>query len=81
LIGAEWITSTSIAPPLYERSLVYGMPLVYHHMDTERKVEKVSTMRMLLNNYLELMKDKTTLNALHGMIDQCTQDKESLFLH
>jgi hypothetical protein len=31
VIGVEYITLTSIAPPLYDRPLVYDMPLVYGH--------------------------------------------------
>jgi hypothetical protein len=56
---------------------VYDMPPTYDHSMTERTIEKVSTLKSFLKSCLELMKDETALNALHGMIDQCTQDKEA----
>jgi hypothetical protein len=52
------------------------MSSVYDHTIPERSVEKVNTLKYFLKSCLELMKDETTLNALHGMIDQCTQDRE-----
>jgi hypothetical protein len=57
---------------------MYDMPPAYDHLIIERKVEKESTLKSFLKSCLELMKDETTLNMLHGMIDQCTQDKEAL---
>jgi hypothetical protein len=74
LVGAEWIASTSSTPPLYDRPSVYDMPPVYDH--SERKVEKVSTLKDFLRSCLELMKDESSLSMLHGMIDHCTQEKE-----
>jgi hypothetical protein len=50
----------------------------YDHTDTERKVEKVSTLKSFLKSCLELMKDETTLSMLHGMIDHCMQDREEV---
>ena len=79
MIGEEWISSTSTMPPLYDRSLVYDMPLVYDH--SERKVEKVSTLKDFLRICLKLMKDESSLSMLHGMIDHCTQEKEIHVAH
>jgi hypothetical protein len=70
ILGPDWIASTSNVPP------VYDMPSVYDHTIPERSVEKVNTLKYFLKSCLELMKDETTLNALCGMIDQCTQDRE-----
>jgi hypothetical protein len=44
-------------PPLYDRPPMYDMPPVYDH--SERKVEKVSTLKSFLKSCLELMKDET----------------------
>jgi hypothetical protein len=52
------------------------MPPTYDHLITKRPVEKASTLKSFLKNFLELIKDETTLNLLHRMIDQCVQDKE-----
>jgi hypothetical protein len=60
----------STAPPVYDMSLIYDCTI------PERLVKKVSTLKYFLKSCLELMKDETTLNALHNMIDQCTQDRE-----
>jgi hypothetical protein len=64
-------------PPVYDRSHVYVMSPVYDH--SERKFEKVGTLKKFLKSYLEIMKYESTLNTLCRMIDQCAQDKESLF--
>jgi len=70
LLKIEWVTST--LQPMYD------MPLAYDHSITKRTIEKVSTLKSFLKSFLELMKDETTLNALHGMINQCMKDKEAL---
>jgi hypothetical protein len=57
---------------------MYGMPLAYDHLMTERKVEKVSTLKHFLKIFLELMSDENTFKSLSGMINQCVQDKEAL---
>jgi hypothetical protein len=56
--------------------LVYDMLSVHDHAIPERPFEKVSTLKYFLKSCLELMKAETTLNALCGIIDQCTQDRE-----
>jgi hypothetical protein len=56
---------------------VYEMPPAYDHSMTERTIEKESTLKIFLKSCSELMKDETTLNTLHGIIDQCMQDKEA----
>jgi hypothetical protein len=80
VIGEKWIATTSIAPPLYNRSSVYNMPPVYDHTDTERQFEKVRTLKSFLKSCLELMKDKTALSILRGMIDHCVQDTEEVIV-
>jgi len=63
VVGIEWITSTSTAPPFHDRSLVYDMPLVYDHL--EKKNKKVSTLKTFLRSFLELMKDEPALSIIH----------------
>jgi hypothetical protein len=58
---------------------MYDMPPVYDH--SERKVEKVSTLKYFLRSCLELMKDESSLSMLHGMIDHCSQEKEIHVTH
>jgi hypothetical protein len=64
ILGVDWIASMSKTLPLYD------MPSFYDHTILERPVEKVNTSKDFINKCLELMQDETTLNALHGMIDQ-----------
>jgi hypothetical protein len=70
VLGPDSITSMSNAP------LVYHMMLVYDRTIPERSIEKVNTLKYFLKSFLELMEDETSLNALRGLIDQCTQDRE-----
>jgi hypothetical protein len=69
-LETDWGASTS--------QPMYGMPPFYDHSNTERTVEKESTLKHSLKSCLDLMKDETTLNVSHAMIDQCAQDKEVL---
>jgi len=78
LLETKWIASTLNAPLVYDRPPIYDMPPVYDH--SERKFDKVITLRSFLRSCLELMKDETRLNAMRGMIDQCMQDKEFLIV-
>jgi hypothetical protein len=48
----KWITSTSTAPPVYDRPPMYDMPPVYDH--SERKVEKVSTLEKFLEELFRI---------------------------
>ena len=57
LLETKFVASTS--------KLVYDMPPTYDHSMTERKVEKVTTLKSLLKSCLELMKDEIALNVLH----------------
>jgi hypothetical protein len=67
LLEIEWGASTS--QPVYGMPPLYDMPPSYDHSMTGRTVEKVCTMKIFLQSFLELMKNETALNALHGMIN------------
>jgi hypothetical protein len=58
---------------------MYDMPLEYDHIDIERQVDKVITLKIFLKSCLYLMKYETTLCMLHGMIYHCAQDREEVF--
>jgi hypothetical protein len=49
---------------------------IYDHTIPERPLEKVNTLKDFLKSYLELMQDETKMNALRGMINQYTLDRE-----
>jgi len=58
ILGLDWITPTSTAPPMVD------MPSIYDHTIPEKMLEKVSNLRELLRSCVELMKNEITLNAL-----------------
>jgi hypothetical protein len=78
-MGVDWIASTLTVPPLYDRPLVYDMPLVYDH--SEKQTDKVSTLKIFLRSFLDLMKDESMLSSLCRMIDHCAQEKEKHVVH
>jgi hypothetical protein len=70
ILGMHWIESTSFETP------VVDMPLIYDHTTLERPLEKESTLKDFMISCLELMKDETTWNELHRMIDHCVQERD-----
>jgi hypothetical protein len=57
-------------------TVLYDMSFVYDCTIPERPFEKVSSLKYFLKSFLKLMKYEILLNALCGMIDQYTQDRE-----
>jgi hypothetical protein len=70
ILGPYWVASTSSAPPMF------NVPLSYDRTSKERLLGKVNNLKEFLKICLDLMKDETTFNTLHGMIDHCMQEGE-----
>jgi len=55
---------------------VFEIPLVYDH--SEKKDEKVITLQSFLRSCLEIMKDESNFNSIHGMIDHFPKKKRNM---
>jgi hypothetical protein len=55
---------------------VVDMPLIYDRTTLKRPLEKVIPLKEFMKICLALMKDEVALNALCGMIDHSTQERE-----
>ena len=63
-------------PKIYDGYLVYGMHPIHDQTITRESTKKVSTLESFLKSCLDIVKDGSSMDTLHNMIDKCVKERE-----